>query len=155
MKGLPENGQINLSGEEIGRTSRTSMDSTLSAAERRSNSSRAFPLWGTGGWLSFWGPDGWLRPRLRLEWGLQLERLLLPARSLIVSGGLVGMSKSENFRKSLLCLDDKSSGFFHTPSFTCLEKYETCEPFLRTLIINLPKSVFFCVEKLIIIHTCA
>lgn len=41
----------------------------------------------------------------------------------MVSGGLVGMSKSENFLKSSLCFDEgleKSSCFFHTPSFACL-----------------------------------
>lgn len=41
----------------------------------------------------------------------------------MVSGGLVGMSKSENFLKSSLCFKEgveKSSCFFHTPSFACL-----------------------------------
>ena len=73
--------------------------------------------------MSFWWPDRFPRPRLRLEWGLQLERLFPPPRSLMVSGGLFEMSKSANFRKSLLCFDEgleKSSGFFHTPSFACL-----------------------------------
>lgn len=42
----------------------------------------------------------------------------------MVSGELFGMSMSENFRKSLLCFDEgleKSSGFFQTPSFACLQ----------------------------------
>lgn len=41
----------------------------------------------------------------------------------MASGGLVGMSKSENFLKSSLCFDkglEKSSCFFQIPSFACL-----------------------------------
>ena len=37
----------------------------------------------------------------------------------------MGMSKSGNFRRSSLCFDEgleKSSCFFHTPSFACLAK---------------------------------
>lgn len=108
---------------EVILTRRTSTDKALSATVRRSSSSRALPLWGTEGWLSLCWPDWipWLR--LRLEWGLQLDRLLPPPRSLMASGEMGGMSKSENFLKSSLCFDkglEKSSCFFQIPSFACL-----------------------------------